>query len=120
MIAKYLDFNMTSRRHEAFEIHVTVAKCCACFGLATGVGFLDLVGMADHTHTASTASGHGFDDDRYAGRTRLHESPNLSEAGRSGGTSQHRHTALSSELTCTYFITEQCEQIWTWPDEGNA
>src|SRR5215212_8893227 len=116
MIAKYLDFNMTSRRHEAFDIHVTVAKRRARFRLTTGVGFLDLVGMADDTHAAPTASGHGFDDDRPVGRTRLHESPNLSEAGRSGGTSQHRHPALSSELTCTYFITEQCEQIWTWPD----
>ena len=63
-IAENLDFDMASRRHEAFDIHLAIAERRARFRLATVVRFLNIVKTTDNAHPATTASGHGFDDDR--------------------------------------------------------
>jgi hypothetical protein len=86
LVAKNLYFDMAGGRHEAFDIHITIAKRRPRFRLAAVVRLLNIFETADNAHPATASSRHGFDDDCGVRAFRPPKGFNLVKGCRSRGT----------------------------------
>ncbi|KAF1056957.1 MAG: hypothetical protein GAK44_00036 [Pseudomonas delhiensis] len=116
-IADHLHFDMPRAFDQALDIQVAVAKGGARFGLATGVGRRDLVGLAHGAHAPPATAGQGLDHHSGAAGQAAEEGLGLLQRGGLLGAAGQGQAVLGGQAARAGLVAEQGEGVRRRADE---
>ena len=119
-IPDHLDLQVPRPRHETFHIDRCVAKRCLRFGLAACVDLIDLRGVRDDSHAATSTATHRLQHHGSAGPQAFQERPGLSRGDRSLTARKDRHIVLRRECPRAGLVAEQFQRLDAWAHERES